>query len=459
MDWRPDIGSGEGFIHQRILRALEGDIASGRLAPDTRLPPHRTLSHRLGVGVGAVTQAYAQAEARGLIVAHVGRGSFVAGPRSHASPEAVQPGVIDLARNTAPSLMAATHLGTALARLKRRSDLTAHLAYPPPAGLDSHRAAGADWIRRTTTWSDCEPDQVICTGGAQQAIAVALSAACRPGGRVIVESATFSGVISLAAHMNYTLVPAAMDARGVTPEGLDRAVEDSGARVAYLQPLQNPTGRIMDLERRRSLIATARGRGLLIVEDDLYGAYAQEMALPPLAALAPERVFYVNGLSKSLTPGLRVGYLVPPRGEDWRDRCLRALRAIAFGPPGLAGLIAAQWIEDGTADDILAAHRAELTARAAMGLDVLPSAERPANRSPTHLWLPMSEREAQRVAGQAALSGVHVTPPDASAPPGAREHGLRLCLGAAPNRAVLAQGLMVVARALTQRGYGALDLV
>lgn len=459
MDWRPDITGGEGFIHQRIVRALEADIAVGALTPDTRLPTHRDLAHRLGVGVGAVTQAYAQAEARGLIASRVGRGSFVAGPQSRGSPEAIQPGIIDLARNTAPSLAAATHLATTLTALRRRNDLAVHLGYPPPAGMESHRRAGAAWLGATVEWPDVDADRIICTGGAQQAIAVAMAAACRPGDAVIVEEATFSGLKTLADHMGYLLKPVAMDRHGILPDAMDRMADATSARVAYLQPLQNPTGRIMDLERRHAILAVARRRGMMIVEDDLYGAYAADLALPPLAVLAPDRVFYVSGLSKSLTPGLRVGYLVPPLGGDRFARCLTALRAVAFGPPGLAGLIAAQWIEDGTAHTVLGAHKTEFAARSDLARGILAGAEAPRNQTATHLWVPMSELAAERAAARALTRGVEVTPAAAPQIAGSDTHGLRVCLGAAPNRAVLVQGLTALARAMIDGADDGLGMV
>src|SRR5665213_3362835 len=103
-------------------------------------------------------------------------------------------------------------------------------------------------------------------------------------------AASFTGVKALAAHMDYRLVPAGMDAEGLTPESLGEAAARSGARVAYVLPVQNPTARIMGLERRQALVEVARKRDLVIVEDDLYGAYASDLGLPPLASLAPERV-------------------------------------------------------------------------------------------------------------------------------------------------------------------------
>jgi DNA-binding transcriptional MocR family regulator len=448
-EWRPRIETGPGLIPDRILAALKADIAAGLLAPNARLPTHRRLAELLGVSVGAVTRAYAEAELSGLVTAHVGRGSFVAGAAGGRSELADDDGPIDLGRNVAPSAEAEAKLSKTFARLRRRGDLGAYLDYPPPAGFEAQRKAGAVWLSRTGGGADIDWRRLICTSGAQQAIAIALAAACRPGDAVVVEAATFTGVKALAAHMAYRLVGAAMDAEGLTPEALEAAAAASGARVAYVQPLQNPTGRIMSLERRRAIVDVARRRGLMLVEDDLYGAYAAEFGLPTLASLAPERVFHVSGLSKSLTPGLRIGYCVTPEGGGWMEAALGALRAIAFGPPGLGGLVACQWIEDGTADAILRAHRAALAERAALALSLLgQAAEPPLNRAATHLWLPMGELEAERSAARALRGGVQVSPPTAALTEGSTEHGLRVCLGGAPSLATLERGLRILAVAL-----------
>ena len=457
-DWRPKLEVGEGFIHERIVQALEEDITAGVLTPDTRLPTHRRLAETLGVGVGAVTRAYAEAEVRGLVTAHVGRGSFVARPPERLSPAGS--GVINLGLNLPPSAAAESRLSSSLGRLRRRGDLLDHLDYGPAGGFESHRRAGAAWMGVTADWPDLDWRRLICTGGAQQAIAASLAACIRPGDGLIVEEATFSGIKALAAHMNYRLTGAAMDAEGLTPEALEEAAVRTGARAVYVQPLQNPTGRIMSPERRKAIVEVARRHQIMIVEDDLYSAYAAGSGALSLARLAPERVFYVNGLSKSLMPGLRIGYLVPPTGGDWTVRVLEALRAIAFGPPGIGGLLAAQWIEDGTASEVLASHRAELTARAALATDALGLAcERPGNVAATHLWLPMSELEAERAAMRILREGAQVTPPQAPQVAGSRTHGLRVCLGGPPNRAVFEEGLRRLTRALADASEPALGMV
>lgn len=472
VEWRPHLAAGGGYVHQRIVAALEADIRDGRLATHARLPTHRRLSELLEVGVGAVTRAYAEAETRGLVTAQVGRGTFVAGPASREPDGALAAAGIDLARNLPPAGQAEARLAETLSRLRKRGDLLAHLEYPPPAGMESHRRAGAAWLGETAygrahaSWladgargADVDWRRVIVTGGAQQAAAIALGAVARPGDAVLVEGATFSGIKALAAHMGYRLLAGDMDAEGLTPAALDAAAS-GGARVVYLQPLQNPTGRIMSATRRREIVEVARRRALFLVEDDLYAAYAAELGLSPLAALAPDRVFYVSGLSKSIAPGLRVGYCVAPVGDGWMEAALGALRAIAFGPPGLGALVATQWIEDGTGFDILRAHRGELAVRTRLALDILgPSVARPANAATPHLWLPLGELEAERAAARSLREGVRVTDPGAPIVPGGVEHGLRVCLGAAPTRAVLEQGLRVVARALAADEAPALGVV
>src|ERR1700677_3453521 len=114
-EWHPRIALGGEPIHRRIVAAIEADIASGALAPDARLPTHRRLAELLGVGLGTVTRAYAEAEAKGLVRAHVGRGSFVAGTRTSHGPSREEG--IDLGHNLPPSPQAEANLAETLSRV------------------------------------------------------------------------------------------------------------------------------------------------------------------------------------------------------------------------------------------------------------------------------------------------------------------------------------------------------
>jgi DNA-binding transcriptional MocR family regulator len=408
-----------------------------------RLPTQRALAEAVGVGIGTVTRAYAEAEARGLIDAVVGRGSFVA----RAAPAAQTDGLIDLSRNVAPMAQAAAALRGAMAGLAKRADLAQRLDYAPDAGFLADRRAGAEWLRRTANLTSADERRLIVTAGAQQGIAVALAALSRPGDAVIVEMATFNGVKLAAAQLGLRVVGAAMDREGLTPQALERAAAESGARVAYLQPFQNPTARVMSLQRRRDIVETARRAGVILIEDDLYGPHVAELGLPPLAELAPEHVAYVSGLSKSLSPGVRTGFLIPP--ERGRAAALDALRAATFGPPTFGAALATQWIESGAAFEVFEAIRRELRRRTALATTGLAGLIEPLRHDASpHVWLPLSELEAERVAGQALRAGVKVTPPRAPFVEGATVDGLRVCLGAAPDLTTLERGLAVLRTAL-----------
>jgi len=451
--WTPTLPPGAAPLYERLLDALRADIASGALNDGDRLPPQRDLAHRLGLGLGTVTRAYVEAEKAGLVQAHVGRGSFVrgpstSGPKGTPARPADDAAPINLSQNIAPLAPSAARIGEALARLRRRPDLLENLAYAPSAGLESQRRAGAAWLQRSAGLDGADWRRILCCAGAQHALTLALSTLCRPGDTVLCEAATFPGFKALADHVGYRLRGVAMDGQGLLPEALDRAAAD-GARVVFLLPsLQNPTGRTMGADRRAEIVAVARRRDLTIVEDGIYAIFGAETEAPPLAVLAPERTFYVTGVSKSLAPGLRVGFLVAPPGDHF-ERLLGAVRAQFYAPPNFGGLIATQWIEDGAADAIAAEIRAEMAGRLGLARAVLgPAIEPPGSAASPHVWLPMSELDAERLAGRTLRGGVEVTPPGAPIVAPGLTTGVRVCLGAARDRAELERGLRVVASAL-----------
>lgn len=445
--WTPHIPDGDAPLYERLVAALRADVVSGALAAGARLPPQRDLAYRLGIGLGTVTRAYVEAEKAGLVSAHVGRGSFVNAPAHHRAP--VREGPINLAQNIAPAGPAASRIAEALARLRRRSDLLEHLAYAPAAGQEAQRRAGALWLQTFGGFDGADWARLVCCNGAQQGLALAMGAVARPGDTVLCEASTYNGVKALAAHMGMRLHGVALDEEGLRPDALEAAAKATGARVLSVIPtLQNPTGRIMSVSRREAIAAQARRLDLTIIEDDIYGAYAPD-APPPLALLAPERTFHVSGVSKTLGPGLRAGFLLAP-SQAMFERVLDAVRALTYAPSGFGGLVATQWIEDGAADQIVAEVREEATQRLSLAREILGAAiEPPRSDCAPHVWLPMSELEAERLAGRALRGGAEVTPPDAPIVTPGLVTGVRVCLGAAPDRQTLRQGLEIVAGALS----------
>jgi DNA-binding transcriptional MocR family regulator len=445
--WTPTIPDGEAPLYERLVTVLRADISSGRLAAGVRLPPQRDLAYRLGVGLGTVTRAYVEAEKAGLVSAHVGRGSFVNAPAEHRPYE--REGPINLAQNIAPAVSANSRIAEALARLRKRADLLEHLAYAPVAGHETQRRAGAAWMARTSSFEAVDWRRLICTAGAQQGLSLALTSLMRPGDTLLSECLSYHGLKALAAHSGWRLRGLPMDAEGVRPDALEEAIVATGARVlAVLPTLQNPTGRVMSHSRRDAIVAIARKYDLTLVEDDIYGAYVED-APPPLAMLAPERTFHVSGVSKTLAPGLRAGFLVAPTAEAF-DRVLDAVRAVTYAPPAFGGLIATQWIEDGSADAILAETLDEARIRLTLARELLGGAiETPYSDTAPHVWLPLSELEAERLAGRALRGGAEVTAPSAPVVEAGHESGVRVCLGAIADRDTLRRGLEIVAGALS----------
>ncbi|WGM38413.1 PLP-dependent aminotransferase family protein [Caulobacter sp. NIBR1757] len=450
MIWTPKLPDGPEPLHERLLTALAGDIAAGTLAPGARLPPQRELAHAAGLGLGTVTRAYAAAEQRGLISARVGRGSFVA-ERAAPQPE----GLMDLSRNLPPMGQAEARIGQALAGLQRRPDLARALAYAPRAGEPAHRAAMAAWLARICGLEGVSAEQLVLCGGAQQAMALALGAVCRPGDTVLCEEATYMGLKPLAQAAGYRLLGVPLDAEGMEPNALAEAARSSGARAVYVLPtLQNPTTRTMSRARRQAIADVARRHDLWIVEDDVYGLYAGPERHPPIAASAPDRTWFVASLSKLVAPGLRAGVVVPPDLAG-RDRVLLAVEGLLGAGDTFSRMISTQWIEDGTAEAIARDNVAEARARMALAIAVLgPAVERPVAGASLHLWLPLDELEAERVAGRALRAGVQLTPPDAPLVGPGSTRGLRLCLGGVRDRARLEQALRILAGAIAGREHG-----
>jgi len=159
----------------------------------------------------------------------------------------------------------------------------------------------------------CSAEQVLITTGSQQGLDLVGKVLVDPGSRVAVEAPTYLGALQAFAPYETDFVPLVGDDEGPLPDALADA---RGARFAYLLPnFQNPTGRCIPAARRAALVQRAAGIGLPIVEDNPYGdLWFDEKPPPPLAAAAGDGAIYLGSFSKVLAPGLRLGYLVAPRG-------------------------------------------------------------------------------------------------------------------------------------------------
>ena len=453
MTWLPSLGDRTGPKYLRIVDALAEDIYAGRLGVGARLPTHRDLAWRLGVTVGTVSRAYAEAERRGLLVGEVGRGSYVrAGARSAANlemPAPSEPPLIELGVNRPPSGLADAAFAAGLTRLGQSPNLGALLNYETYGGRWAQRLAAARWI--TGRGLAAPPDRVVLTCGAEHAIAAALSAFCDPGGEILVEALTWPGTRALASLLRLNLRPLPMDDLGIVPEALDIACRTGAARLLYTMPtLHNPTGATQPPDRRASIAEIARRHELTILEDDVYGFLACD-EVPPLAAFAPERTIFVTSTSKSISPALRVGVAALP--EDRVARFGAAARAMNWMPPTLMAELFARWVDDGTADGLAGRTRQEMARRQAVALRRLDGLAVRMAPHAFHLWLALPEPwRVPEFVSAARGRGLSLTPTDlfvAGRAP--TPHAVRVSLSAPADCTMLERGLAELVALLHKR--------
>ncbi len=372
--WVPDLSSFGGPRYKAIAEALATDMRSGKLKPGERLPTHRELAYRLGVTVGTVTRAYGEAQRRGLLEGHVGRGSFLAQPESlpasFGMADHEQSGLIELSLAFPPPQAGDGLLQRTFAELARQPGVARLLDYQPHGGMARHRAAGAMWMERFGL--SVPADRIIVTASAQHGLTICLGALLRPGDLLLTEPLTYPGIRAVAELFKLRIRSVAQDEGGIRPDALEAAAREESPRALYCMPtLQNPSGTTMSAERRQAIAAILRKYRLPAIEDDTYGFLVD--APPPLTTFTPDLGHYLLGTSKSMAPGLRVGFLAVPPGQS--APFIAALRATTWMAPPISAEIAARWIGDGTAINLAetqrkaAIERQKLTRRLLDGFD------------------------------------------------------------------------------------------
>jgi DNA-binding transcriptional MocR family regulator len=437
-----------GPLYLAIVEALTESVRAGELQQGDRLPPHRHLAARLQVDLTTVTRAFTEARRRGLVEATVGRGSFI-----HPNAGALRwrsdgPSVVDMTMNLPPTPQdpsLQTLLKDGLAKLLKQQDLSVLMSYRVTAGSAEERAAGAAWLEPVL--GRREPGDILVAPGAQSAMVAVMTTLTQPGDGVVTELCAYPGLRALAAQLGLVVSGVAMDSEGMLPDALDRACSVARPRMIYCTPnIQNPTTATMSMERRRAVLAVARRHGVMILEDDAYGLLPQPR-LPALAALAPDRVFYVGTVAKTISPGLRTAFLSAPT-PALATRLTAALRATSLTTAGLLTGLTAAWIRGGQAAALLDAIQREAVARQAIARDVLGEAVC-AHPQGLHVWLRLPPHwSSTDFTAYLRNKGLALVPSDVftvAGPPPAR---VRIALGAASGQEALRTSLQSVATAL-----------
>ena len=443
--WLPRLAARAGPRFLQIADALQAAVAGGSLKPGDRLPPQRQLAAQLQVDLTTVTRAYDEARRRNLLEGRGARGTYVAAPKVELNA------ILDLSMNTPPAPDGVDFddlLKQGLSQVLMRADNASLMTYHLGGGSDSDRKAGAAWL--APMFGQLDAAQLVVCPGAQAAIAALILALTEPGDVILAEPMTYPGLLAAATQFGRRIVAVEADRHGMLPGMFEEACRQHRPRLVYLNPtLQNPTAITMPERRRKELAGIAKRCAVRIVEDDPYWLLAAAPP-PPIATFAPEHVIYISTLSKCLTPGLRVAFVLV-RNTQERERFLAALRSFALMAAPLTAALATQWILDGSAHGLLEGVCKEARLRHRMARDILAGRYSSLGDG-LHVWLELPGYwQSSQLARAAGSEGIAVTPAEAFATGSSSVNAVRISLGSIKDRGRLQAGLQRLSHLLARR--------
>jgi GntR family transcriptional regulator/MocR family aminotransferase len=303
-------------LRAQLERELRAAIRAGRLHAGAKLPPSRVLADELQISRGVVVEAYSQLAAEGYLVARSGDGTRIADglaqqPPAPRAPAAAWPRIRFDLRSGVPdlSLFPRREWQAAIVAALRELPDTG-FAYGSRRGLRQLRIALSDYLGRVRAVV-ADPERAFIFAGAAHGMTILWHTLRERGAqRVAVEDPAWRAIPDTIAQAGLEAVPVEVDEHGLVVAALDGLDVDA---VVLAPAHQYPTGTVLSPERRAEVIGWARRSGRLIVEDDYDAEYRYDREpIASLQGLAPDCVAYVGTASKTLAPGVRLGWVLVP---------------------------------------------------------------------------------------------------------------------------------------------------
>jgi DNA-binding transcriptional MocR family regulator len=441
--------------YEQLADRLRNDIRAGLYPPGQRLPSVRRIAMQQQLSIATCISAYRKLEAQGWLEARPQSGFYARTPEA-LPPRACQtcehetPGEVTMSERVA-QVMRASHrddllvLSTAiphadflpvkdvrasLARALRHED-AGSARYGEFIGEESLRVQ----IARRAVESGCQihPDDIVITTGCQEALTLALRATTRPGDVVAIESPAFFGTLQLIESLGLKALEIPTDAStGMSPDALELALERWPVKAClFCSSFSNPVGASMPDAHKRRILQMLTARDIPLIEDDIYGEMAHDGQRPRVAK-AWDRTGHVllcSSFSKTIAPGLRVGWIVPGR---WR----REVERLKYGSTMATALLPQRALADYLASGrwerhlnrvnrLYAEQMARMQTAIARHFPAGTRCTRPAGGF--ILWLELPEDiDALTLQAQALAAGISISPGPLFSPQGKYRNCVRL---------------------------------
>ena len=439
--------------YKALAEAITQAVDDGTLKPGAKLPTQRFLADELGVTVGTVTRAYAEAEKQLLIESRVGSGTYVKSATAdgfNSTTGDSDAATIDLSFSFALDVKQNAMLANQLSQLSNQPNrLKQLLQYQIGEASKAHLEAGIKWLSMSGVQTP-NRDNLLITYGGQHGFYCATTAICKARDTVLSPGLTYPGFSQLAQQMGLRHIGLISDEFGVTVESLKLACQRYRPRLLYLNTrTNNPSCEQMNQARIDALAEVLREHQVMVIEDDVQGCLL-DSTLPSFINSYRDITCYVTSTSKALAGGLRVGYVLSP--PHLVRPIAAALRASCWIPAPLMVEIASHWINDGTAERIIELQRWELSARHRAVAEALNKHTYAACEHGFNVWLHLPPaRRAQEFCQSLARQKVLAKPSTAFAV-GHFDSGqaIRFCLGGDTSRADLRQATAIIASELEQ---------
>ena len=407
LTWKPKMFPSSKPLYIALAEQLESDIKNSKLLPGTKLPPQRELAYFLNVNVSTISRAFKICTQKGLLSGAVGSGTVVSYdsltnlrliPQNTTYP-LIEMGSMIPEENTYDEI---TYM---VKEMLKEADFGKLFGYGNFMATHWQKEAAVKFL--AMIGCDTTVDTILPAQGGQNAIVAILAGLFKSGDKIGTDPLTYPGLKSAAHMLGIQLVPIRHIDNEMSEEALILACENEKIKGIYIIPeYQNPTTHRMSETCKKMIARVAHERNIIIIEDAIH-SLLNEVPQIPIAMYAPEQTFYIASLSKMVSPGLRLAYIVSPL--RYKNALINALYNLNITISPFLLELASRVIASGKALKLIQERRIlaikcnEIVNKILVDFDVRGS------DTSTFRWLVLPERvDAKQIEHEAFKLGVQV---------------------------------------------------